>query len=427
MAAITGVAESRLRFNWLLDRRSDLIWYIGAVGASWFYVAIILLFSSRITHDPLTDPIGVLTLGGLQIPITLRMLVVLSWSYFIDAPHVFATLARTLPDPDEHAVRGKYLRRSWLWFVFGPLFILTPYLIGSALAPLGVHLSQFWLDLGWLIYFVFYRLWAYYHVVRQHWGFFSLYKRRNGDYEDKRENDIDKWTFNILLYAPLIMFMTSLYYSTTPGFPDLGLRAPVIGELSIGSVVYPLAIGVYVITVLGYCLWQVKRWQDGRFINGPKLLFLAAIVPVHLVAFSHPLLVIFLLPLITVAHNIQYLRIVWSYGRNKYLNEIRPGFRIARWLFASIPVYMFMGLLFTFALYQGPWIDFIRSTTGLQLDKTLFNGISMMAGVADPAKLQLGDKVFAALITGWAMQHYYIDSKIWRVRSDKLVQKNLNV
>jgi hypothetical protein len=51
----------------------------------------------------------------------------------------------------------------------------------------------------------------------------------------------------------------------------------------------------------------------------------------------------------------------------------------------------------------------------------------MMAGVADPAKLGLGEKLFAAFITGWAMQHYYLDSKIWRVRSDKTVRDNLKV
>ena len=51
----------------------------------------------------------------------------------------------------------------------------------------------------------------------------------------------------------------------------------------------------------------------------------------------------------------------------------------------------------------------------------------MMAGVRDPAALGLGEQVMAALIVGFAMQHYYLDSKIWRVRKDEQVRKYLKV
>jgi len=57
----------------------------------------------------------------------------------------------------------------------------------------------------------------------------------------------------------------------------------------------------------------------------------------------------------------------------------------------------------------------------------LLNSLAMMAGVANPASLSLGEKVFAACNTGFAMQHYYLDAKIWRVSRDKDVQKYLKV
>jgi hypothetical protein len=63
----------------------------------------------------------------------------------------------------------------------------------------------------------------------------------------------------------------------------------------------------------------------------------------------------------------------------------------------------------------------------LQLNESLLNSIAMMAGIVDPAKLNLGEKIFAAMISGWAMQHYYLDSKIWRVRRDAMVRKGLGV
>jgi hypothetical protein len=39
----------------------------------------------------------------------------------------------------------------------------------------------------------------------------------------------------------------------------------------------------------------------------------------------------------------------------------------------------------------------------------------MMAGVQDPSALGLGEQLFAACIVGFALQHYYLDARIWRV------------
>jgi hypothetical protein len=51
----------------------------------------------------------------------------------------------------------------------------------------------------------------------------------------------------------------------------------------------------------------------------------------------------------------------------------------------------------------------------------------MMAGVADPAALGLGEWLVAAMLLGFAMQHYYLDAKIWRVSRDRQVRQHLNV
>lgn len=416
-----------VRANWILNRKDDLIWYIGSALAGYVYIVLIWALANQVPgDDPVKGVITTLKLGGIHIEVTLNLLVVLSWAYLVDAPHIFATLARTFFDPDEREIRKTELRRSWLWFGFGPVFIVAPYLIGAFL-PEGRKLSEFWLNFGWLIYFVFFRLWAYYHVVRQHWGFFSLYKRKNDDFADNLGNRIDVWFFNLILYLPLIMFMTSTYYAETPGFPDLGLRTPLFGIFSLGNILYPLAWAAYLLALIGYIGWQVYRWQEGAPLNIPKLLLMAFLIPLHLLAFSNPLFVLFLVPLVTVGHNLQYHRIVWSYGQSKYSKEDRHGFAWAKRAFSSFWVYALMGILFTFALYKGPWIEFIKATTGITLDKSLLNSLSMMAGVMDPSELNLGEKVFAAFLTGWAMQHYYLDSKIWRVRKDKLVQKNLQV
>jgi len=141
-------------------------------------------------------------------------------------------------------VRGREIKISFLWFFLGPAAILLPYVLGSMTARFGLTFPESNLAMGGILFFVFFRLWAYYHVVRQHWGFFALYKRKANDYGDAL-NRVDYWFFNLSLYLPLVMFMTSAFYAQTPGFPDLGLRTPQVGNWSIGALVYPLAWTVY--------------------------------------------------------------------------------------------------------------------------------------------------------------------------------------
>lgn len=428
VASITETPEStapRLSFAWLLDRRRDLLYYVGSALAGWLYLAVIL-YAIATLDDPLRDRLGEVTLGSLSVPLTLELLVVLSWALILDAPHIWATLARTLFDPDEWRVRGAELRRSFLWFGVGPAAILLPYALGAVSARFGRPLDAGTLALGAIVFFVFFRLWAYYHVVRQHWGFFRLYKRKAGDFEPVSDR-LDSWFFNLSFYLPLAMFMTSGYYLSTPGFPDLGLRHPLFAGVSLGQLLYPAAWALYLAALAVYIAHQIRLWRRGSTLNGSKLLYLLPLVPLHLAAFSHPLLAAFVVPLVTVGHNIQYHCIVYTYARAKYPARPEPAFRWARLLFRSFPVYALFGLLFTFAFYRGPLVEAVRDAMGGRLDLALLNSIGMMAGIRNPADLHLGEQILAALLVGFAMQHYYLDSKIWRVGGDRQVRKYLKV
>lgn len=417
--------SSRIHFTWILSPSKDLLFYIGSALAGWLYVGVIWL-AIRALADPINDAFFVLRLGGRALHLNLYLLVVVSWALLLDAPHVWATLGRTLFDPDEWRVRGREIRRSFLWFLVGPAAIVLPYVIGSFSARLGVTFSGATLAGGGILFFVFFRLWAYYHVVRQHWGFFSLYKRKANDYDDLT-NKFDYWFFNLSLYLPLAMFMSSPFFAQTPGFPDLGLRTPLIGNVSVGAVVYPLAWALYLVTITGYIAFQIKLWRAGQILNGSKLLYMLLIVPLHFVAFSHPIMAVFIVPLVTIGHNIQYHCIVYSFAQNKYKSKTDRRYRWVKTLFKNFAVYAMVGLLFTFFFYRGPWIEWLQNLTGLKLDQVVLNSLGMMAGVRNPVELHLGERIFAAFLLGWAMQHYYLDSKIWRVSRDKEVRENLRV
>jgi len=409
----------RVRWNFIHSASPDLAWYIGSSLAGWLYVALVLVLGKGLS-DPVRDPFARLELLGVSIPLTLGLLVVASWAILIDAPHVFATLARTWLDPDEWSERRAVLVGSTAWFLLGPTVVLGPYALGSVvpLPPSTMALPSY-------LFFVFFRLWAYYHVVRQHWGFLVLYKRRNADFEDPVENRADLWFFNAALYLPLLLFLTAPWYRET-GMPDLGLDRPLVRGYSAASVLHPLVLAAYPAVILSYLVFQALRYRQGRPRNGPKLLLLLAIVPLHLAVFSHPLLALFVVPVVTVGHNLQYHRIVWAFGRNKYLSRTEPSFRWARRAFTSVPVYLALGLAFTLLLYQGPWVELVKSSLARTLDTGLV-GLGLLAGVSRPEKAGLGARIAATLFLGWAMQHYYLDAKIWRIRRDPKLAEHLRL
>ena len=418
-------AGSRLRFHWILDRRSDLVFYIGSALAGWAYVGVIV-YALLSLADPFRDPLGTLALGGLQVALTLNVLVMVSWAFILDAPHVWATLGRTLLDPGEWRTRGSVLRRSFALFLLGPAAILLPYAAAPWLRGAGVSLTAGQLGLGAVAFFVFFRLWAYYHVVRQHWGFFMLYKRKGGE-QDARAHRVDTWFFNLSLYLPLVMFMTSTWYARTPGFPNLGVREPVAAGISAGALLFPVAVAAYAAVIAGYTWWHVRAWRAGQVLNGSKLAYMALIVPLHLVAFSHPVLAAFVVPLVTVGHNIQYHCIVYTYARRKYGASADPSQRLVRLAFANVGTYAAAGLLFTFLCYRGPWIGWAERAFGVSLDRAVLNSLAMMAGIQDPSALGLGEQLLAAAIVGFALQHYYLDARIWRVSRDADVRAHLRV
>jgi hypothetical protein len=276
---------------------------------------------------------------------------------------------------------------------------------------------------------VLFRLWAYYHVVRQHWGFFSLYKRKADDYRAYPAR-LEWWFFNATLYVPLLLFLTSDWYAELPGYPDLGLQASIAGGITLASLLKPLLWAVYAVVILWYLGHNLMLYRSGVTLNGSKLVYMLLVIPLHLVAFSHPVMVLFAVPLVTVGHNIQYHCIVYSYGKNKYHpsgSESSSGFRWARAAFRNVGVYAMLGLLFTFLCYRGPWIDWLKRVTGIRFDEVAMNSLGMMAGIENPAALGLGEQIVAAVFVGWAMQHYYLDSKIWRVSRNRDVQKHLKV
>ena len=344
---ITKPVANAISLRWIIGARDDLIWFIGSVVSSY-----VLLF---------------LYVGGILPLVPMVAL----WAILIDAPHVFGTFSRTYFDRTERKNRARLLWGSLLFFAIGPVMVLAGF--------------------GFVFLFVA-ALWAYYHLVKQHYGFMVLYKKKNGDLA-RVDNMLDR---GLLLFAfnyPFVEFIAR--------DPEAMARVPALLRGGVNGLAKLLLAG----TILIFMVWlgrQVQRAFTGEPLNMPKYLLLAAAIPMHWIVLLTPMphKPIAIVAILTIYHNFQYHRLIWFHNQ-KYKSREKYG--AAEVISRRIIYYIAFGIIFG-VIYQGPR-QFLN-----------YLGPGSLA-------VQLG----ISFLWGYAFIHYYLDSKIWRVRRDPSVGKALNM
>ncbi len=341
-----------LSVRWLISAREDLVWFIGSVVTS--YALFALYVWGWVPLVPM----------------------VAAWAILIDAPHVFATFSRTYFDREERRSRGKLLWWSLLFFAVGPAAVLA-----------GV---------GFLFFFLA-ALWAYYHLVKQHYGFMVLYKKKNADL-DAADNLLDRAFLLLAFTYPFVWFVAH--------DEEALKRVP----LSLHAWLGALESALLALTVLAAVAWvgrQAQRAFSGLPLDVPKYLLLAAAVPMHWVVLLTPMphKPIAIVAMLTVYHNLQYHRLVWFHNR-KYARggECRERHGAAEFISRRLLNYVVLGLLF------GVWYQVPRQYVNHAAESEAF--LTQLA---------------SGFLWGYALLHYYLDSKIWRVRRDPSVGKALRM
>jgi hypothetical protein len=383
-------AARTLSLRWIISAREDLIWFIGSVAASY---ALLILYVS-----------GVLPL----IPM------VAGWAILIDAPHVFGTFSRTYFDKTEWKTRKRLMLGSILFFVVGPAMVL-----------LGAGVTFFFIA----------ALWAYYHLVKQHYGFMVLYKKKNHDLAPI-DNALDRLLLMFAFNYPFVAFIA--------GDQAAMARVPSILHGGVNTVTTLLLIGTIVLGI-AWLARQIQRAVLREPLNVPKYLLLTAAIPMHWIALMTPMPAkpIALVAILTIYHNLQYHRLIWFHNQkysagsagvppamarrslaelDKVANPERPSlsahpggkaandnprvqFGPAAFISRRLAYYIAFGILFGI-IYQGPrqYLGYLNLHTG-----------------DSPAALSLPIQLGIAFLWGYAFIHYYLDSKIWRVRRDPSV------
>jgi hypothetical protein len=364
MSATTGttaIAEStgaRLRFSrrWIISGREDMLWFIGSVLASYF------LFFIYVT--------GLVPL----VPM------VAAWAILIDAPHVFGTFSRTYFDRTERLARKRLLWGSLAFFIVGPTMVLA----GAG-----------------LVFFFLAALWAYYHLVKQHYGFMVLYKKKNDDLAPV-DNALDRLLLLLAFTYPFVAFVAT--------DAEAMARVPPFLYALLGSTAKVLLTATLLVALV-WLARQAQRAASGLTLNLPKYLLLAAAIPMHWVVLLTPMphKPVAIVAILTIYHNLQYHRLIWFHNR-KYAQgeDRRERYGAAELISRRLLYYLGFGLLF------GLWYQAPRQYTLSHL-------------IATNQKESFATQLVASFFWGYAFIHYYLDSKIWRVRRDPSVGKALRM
>ncbi|MBC7912260.1 MAG: hypothetical protein H7Y30_17265 [Pyrinomonadaceae bacterium] len=350
--AITGKEQARaISLRWIISAQEDLVWFIGSVLSS--YILLVLYVSGLV---PLLWMVG-------------------AWAVLIDAPHVFGTFSRTYFDRTERRARKRLLWGSLVFFVVGPVMVLA-----------GVG----------LIFFFLAALWAYYHLVKQHYGFMVLYKKKNDDLA-KIDNVVDRAFLLLAFTYPFVAFIAR--------DPEAMRRVPARLQSGVGILETVLLVAT-VIAAAGWLIRQGQRVWQGLPLNFPKYLLLAAAIPMHWIVLLTPMpnKPLAIVAILTIYHNLQYHRLIWFHNK-KYTKDAdgKERYGAAELISRRLIYYVAFGILF------GLWYQMPRRY------------------VESSGQGALLTQMVAAFFWGYAFIHYYLDSKIWRVRRDPSVGKALQM
>jgi hypothetical protein len=280
---------------------------------------------------------------------------------------------------------------------------------------------MFYAAMGIIFFFVA-ALWAYYHLVKQHYGFMVLYKKKNDDLAPI-DNALDRLLLLFAFNYPFVAFIAN--------DPEAMKRVPAVLHSGVNGLAKILLIATIVLAV-AWLGRQIQRVIAGEPLNVPKYLLLGAAIPMHWVVLLTPMphKPIAIVAILTIYHNLQYHRLIWFHNK-KYTGtaargssptvkegsasnatDLRKKYGAAELISRRLLYYIAFGILFGL-IYQGP-----RQILGYLSLKNSNGGVG-----ESTLAIQLG----ISFLWGYAFIHYYLDSKIWRVRRDPSVGKALNM
>jgi hypothetical protein len=331
--------------RWLVSPGYDLTFFIGSCVLTFVFYTLY-----RWAHH-----LGWL-LRGDSILITYFL-----FTAFFDHPHILQTFSRTHYDSQEFARR----RPLYTWGL-------------AAFMAAGFVITALGLEAQLIVAAAVFGTW---HIIRQHAGFLKFYKIVNRDTEPL-DNWLDSLTFYTGMFACLfndyadIRGPIVIYRDLQAQFPSLPAN---LGEMG---------WSLFLILLVLYGCRQTWRAMEGKPINVPKSLLMAAALVTHYFVFfatATPFLVAEALE--TVFHDVQYQGWIMHYQRRRFPHVKRV---VLRWLALALLYGGVVGVIEIYGLMNRGWAMW------------LFVPFTMVV-----------------------LFHYTVDGLIWRLRADPELRAQL--
>jgi len=316
------------------------------------------------------------------------------WIICFDGPHMLATYSRAYGDLGLWRSRKRLLLGSWLAFAVGPALLL----LGTWLGLPGIF----------TVFLAAMSVYAFHHVVRQHWGFAALYGARARAAApvatEKGPTGRLRFWFYGVCWAPYVAFILT--------HPSLAQEVRASSALRQAGQLSALALlGFWVTGIARFARLLQRAWQQQIPLQQPAYLLLTALfhgLLFFLVARFEPVLrgavgfdqeFMLLSVMNGMFHSAQYLALVGLFHQRSahVLSEPtwfanRPA-RVGGALLSFVLLYV--GVACTTGVYPGcqVWL-------GRQLHHVGFNQLAL------------------AIWWGFALHHYWLDERIWHVRTD---------
>ncbi|HEY3757252.1 MAG TPA: hypothetical protein VGL42_13965 [Opitutaceae bacterium] len=382
------VPMAKTSTNWIVGQRVDLAAFIGGALAGY----AVFFMHAGLGWD--------------------MLLIYMLFITFLDTPHFFGTYLRTYLDRKEFQARRGLLLWSLLWLGAGPLMLLFCY--GLFRVGIANYLIPF------QVFYLGFSIWAYWHVVRQHYGFMRLYQGKNGE-RNAASNRQDGWLMHLGLMLPFVVF--ALRHPEARQAFGLSRELPPFPHWEyyiFGGCVLLLSF-----MILSFIAREVARVRRGEPLNVPKVLLFSAVLPLHIVVcFSQSVLTAPLITFsafVTIYHDIQYHVLVYCHQQNRFRNNpLASDHGIAAVL--SKNVFFFAASAVAFGLLVRGFGCSIQVFQGANqcFTPTLIGKVHLFGSV-------YSDTLLGAFFMGFPCHHYFVDQFIWRPSKDQGLQRDLKL
>jgi hypothetical protein len=147
-------------------------------------------------------------------------------------------------------------------------------------------------------------------------------------------------------------------------------------------------------------------------LYGAVYFLVGRVEPAYRAATTPDQMFMLVMSVLTIFHNVQYLGLLWLHNRNRYAGEGDWG--AARAVNRSVGAFLAFCLAFSGLVY----FTFAASTG-------VFAGVAWFLD-AKVGPVRVND-LGLCLWWGLAIHHYYLDQKIWRIRGDARLKRNLGL